>query len=200
MEGLEKILNRIIDDSKAKVDELIAKANAEAKDITDAMKEKVEEKCSEILSQTSSEKKIIEERTIASKEHKLKQMKLTTRREAIDETLRLAKEKISTLPDKDYMDLLSKAFDKYLRKDATSDKVSLLFGEKDLKRVPKDLVDTFVKKASEKGMTLSVSDKAANISNGFILDYGDILENCSFDAMIDQNKDELEDSIKKILF
>lgn len=200
MEGLDRILNRIQSDSKAKATEIIDKANADAKEITDAMKAKVDAKVSEILSKIDQDKKNIEERTIASKEHKLKQMKLTTRREAIDETLRLAREKINNLSDKDYEELLLKAFDKYVVKNDGRDTVKLCFGEKDIKRLSKDIKDTFVKKASEKGIKMTVSDTPVKIDNGFILDFGDILENCSFDAMIDQNKEMLEDIVKKILF
>lgn len=200
MEGLEKILNRIVSDSQAKVDELIANANVEAKGISDDMKKKVDIKCEEILSQISSDKKNIEERTEASKEHKSMQMKLVVKREVIDETLKFAKEKINNLSDKDYENLLMKVFDKYLQNGCAYDTVKICFGERDLKKLSKDVIDSFIKKASEKGLKMTLSDTPVRINNGFILDFGDVLENCSFDAMIEQNKDKFEDIAKKILF
>lgn len=198
MDGLNKILSRITDDSKIKVDEILAKAKAEANEITLSMKEKVKNECDEITKKTEKEKANILERAEGSKEHKQKQVKLVARREALDEILVSAREKLNTLSEKEYSELLIRAFDKYATKNDDTE-VKLCFG-KDKGKISKETKDMLLKKATEKGIKMTLSDKEVNIANGFMLDYGDILENCSFDAMIDQNKEVLEDKINKILF
>lgn len=198
MDGLNKILSRITDDSKLKVDEILAKAKAEANEITLNMKEKAKKECDEIIKKMEQERANILERAEGSKEHKQKQVKLVARREALDEVLSRAKEKMNTLSEKEYSELLIRAFDKYATKNNDAE-VKLCFG-KDKDKISKEVKDTLLKKATEKGIKMTLSDKEVNISNGFMLDYGDILENCSFDAMIDQNKEVLEDKINKILF
>ena len=70
----------------------------------------------------------------------------------------------------------------------------------DLKRIPQDVIDGFVKSAEDKGAKLTVSSEAAEIKNGFVLDFGGIEENCTFDALIDQNIEELQDKVKSLLF
>lgn len=201
MEGLEKILGRIKDESDAKINDLLAKANADASVILREAREKADLQCAEIEKRTDAEIINIKERTVASKELKSKQVKLVARREAIDDTLLYVKEKIGALSIKEYGDLLSKVFDKFVTKEKVKEQnVKLCFGEKDLKNLSKDVIDGLLKNAKDKGINMTLSDKAANIKNGFLLDYGDILENCSFDAMIDQNKEVFEDKINKVLF
>ena len=57
-----------------------------------------------------------------------------------------------------------------------------------------------MKKAKEAGADLKISEEAAEIKNGFVLDFGGIEENCTFDALIDQNIEELQDKVKSLLF
>ena len=47
---------------------------------------------------------------------------------------------------------------------------------------------------------LKVSSEPKNIDGGFILAYGDIEINCSFDALISEKIDVIKDTLNKIIF
>ena len=57
-----------------------------------------------------------------------------------------------------------------------------------------------VEAASSKGAELTFPDKTDDIKNGFILRYGLIEINCSFDSIIDENREELKEKVNAILF
>ena len=72
--------------------------------------------------------------------------------------------------------------------------------ENDLKRLPADF-ETDIRSSAEKlGGTLEISKKPADISDGFILSYGLISENCSFRAIIESERDEVRDTAAAKLF
>ena len=55
-------------------------------------------------------------------------------------------------------------------------------------------------KSVAKDADLKISETPANIKNGFVLSYGDVEENCSFDALIEASKETLQDKIGQMLF
>ena len=135
-------------------------------------------------------------RSNASAELKTKQILLTGKQELLNDTIGMAKEKLSNLSDQEYVDFIKKLFSKHV----PSEDAVLKLNAADLKRIPQDVIDGFVKSAEDKGAKLTVSSEAAEIKNGFVLDFGGIEENCTFDALIDQNIEELQDKVKSLLF
>ena len=104
--------------------------------------------------------------------------------------------RLNSLSDEEYAEFITGLFAKHVpNKDAV-----LKLNAADMKRIPKEVLDGFVKKAEEAGAKLTVSGEAAGIKNGFVLDFGEIEENCTFDALIDQNIEELQDKVKSLLF
>ena len=45
-----------------------------------------------------------------------------------------------------------------------------------------------------------MSGESKNITNGFVLVYGGIEENCTIDALFDARRDELSDIVQRLLF
>lgn len=75
----------------------------------------------------------------------------------------------------------------------------LLLNDKDLRRLPADF-ERRLNEALEQGKRLTVSQRAAAIDGGFLLQYQDIEMNCSFSALLDARREELEDLVNRILF
>ena len=76
----------------------------------------------------------------------------------------------------------------------------ICFSKKDLDRIPSDFEAKASDIAKEKGGSLTVDKEPADIADGFILKYGDIEENCTFDAIFEAKRDELRDLVNKNLF
>ena len=67
-----------------------------------------------------------------------------------------------------------------------------------IKALPKNFVDS-VNNAFKRGYKIALGD-SADIDSGFILVYGDIDINCSFDAIAAEKRDELRDALNGLLF
>ncbi|MBQ6412391.1 MAG: Archaeal/vacuolar-type H+-ATPase subunit E [Ruminococcus sp.] len=122
-----------------------------------------------------------------------KRVLLSTKQHIISQMLQNGLENAKHLPDDEYFSLILQMIGKYsLPQDGT-----ILFGEKDLKRLPADFASKFNDAAKGK---IALSDKAAAIDAGFILQYGGIEENCSFDAIFASEAENLSDRAGRLLF
>ena len=196
MNGLDKLVARISGESDAQIKAIIDEANAKAAEIKADSDKKMKAECERIEKKAQTEVETIEMRSKASAELKTKQILLTGKQELLNDTIGMAKEKLSNLSDQEYVDFIKKLFSKHV----PSEDAVLKLNAADLKRIPQDVIDGFVKSAEDKGAKLTVSSEAAEIKNGFVLDFGGIEENCTFDALIDQNIEELQDNVKSLLF
>ena len=75
-----------------------------------------------------------------------------------------------------------------------------MLSDRDLKRLGNDTFDKLKKIAEQNGAKLMISDKPADIKDGFILNYGGAEDNCTIEALMEQNMDDLLDKVKDILF
>ena len=87
-----------------------------------------------------------------------------------------------------------------LNKFALAENGEVIFSVKDLERMPDGFAEEIQKIAAAKGGTLALSKESRQIEGGFVLVYGGIEENCTFRALFDSQKDELQDKVQKILF
>ena len=196
MNGLDKLVARISGESDAQIKAIIDEANSKAAEIKADSDKKMKAECERIEKKAQTEVETIEMRSKASAELKTKQILLTGKQELLNDTIGMAKEKLSSLSNQEYVDFIKKLFSKHV----PSEDAVLKLNAADLKRIPQDVIDGFVKSAEDKGAKLTVSSEAAEIKNGFVLDFGGIEENCTFDALIDQNIEELQDKVKSLLF
>ena len=196
MNGLDKLVDRITGEADGQIKSIIAEAEAKAAEIKGESEKRMNAECERIGKKAQSEVETIESRAKASAELKTKQILLAGKQELLNDTIALAKEKLASLSDQEYTDFIAKLFDKHI---PAQDAV-LKLNAADLKRIPKDVLDGFAQKAKAAGAELKISDEAADIKNGFVLDFGGIEENCTFDALIDQNIEELQDKVKSLLF
>jgi V/A-type H+-transporting ATPase subunit E len=76
----------------------------------------------------------------------------------------------------------------------------IIMTEKDLKRLPENFEAKIQEIAEEKKGSLKLSEKTAEIGNGFILRYGGVDENCSFRALFDDRMNDLQDAVHRTLW
>ena len=69
---------------------------------------------------------------------------------------------------------------------------------KDLQRLPADF-EAKVNAALKDG-TIEVSKEAANVNDGFVLSYGDVEVNCTFGALLSEQRDTIKDKIYQLIF
>ena len=77
----------------------------------------------------------------------------------------------------------------------------ILFSAADRRRLPEDFDNKLKIALSEKPEAiLTLSEDVTDLNGGFLLIYGDIEENCSFDALFFAAKETLQDKVNSLLF
>ena len=194
MTGLEKIIGKIERDSADKCRSMIADANTKAERIRKAAEDECEKVNEAVLAEIRIEGERATELAESAANQKSRQTLLAAKIEAINEALAQASKAIKNLPAEEYFAALTAL----AVSNAMSGSGVMRLSAGDLDRLP----DGFEKNINSKlnGRSISVSDKPADISDGFILVYGDIEINCTVDALIDEKRDELKEKICSIIF
>ena len=84
-----------------------------------------------------------------------------------------------------------------IEKSASNLEGEVLLSSNDLTKRNTDLFSNGIK---QKGFKLTLMDKPADIKSGFVLRFGDIEINSSFEAIANEKREQLEDTVKDILF
>ena len=195
MTGLEKIIEKIAEDSaeeckmilseaKAQADKIVADARSEARkkanDITDKAKAQADNKLA--VSKSGAE-------SITRNRY------LSVKNAVVNDIISAAYEEIEKMSDEDYFDLLYKI----CLKNVETGECVMRLNEKDLKRMPRDFEDRINGAVFEKA-AVQVSRKPYDIENGFVLIYDDFEINCTLRTVFDSEMDKLKDILSRELF
>ncbi|MCR5527037.1 MAG: V-type ATP synthase subunit E [Lachnospiraceae bacterium] len=197
MAGLDKIISQIKAESDAaaeavkaeaqkNADSMIAKAKKEAEDEAEKIRANGEISVKNAVSRAHSQADLHKRQAILAEKQKL-----------ISTMFDKADSYIKKMPEDAYFKLLSDMVKRYAVEGKTGE---LLLSKKDHSRIPSGFPQEVKLAADSKNGKLTISDKFANIDGGFILSYGGVEENCSFDALINDARDSLQDDIQKLLF
>lgn len=194
MSGLDKIIEEIKREAEAESQQILSKAADEVEAINaEAMKEKAAI-LSDYDKKLKKELALIEERTKSTIELNERQMLLNKKQELIEMVLVKARETLVELPEDKYFGLLLNI----AKENVLKGKGKILFSKRDKERIPASFEDEL--NASIKDGEIKVSDETRKIDGGFILVYGGIEENCSFDAIFRTERENLQDIVQKELF
>ncbi len=196
MPGLDDILNNIRSQQKLTEENILNAARSKAYRILAEGQQKAEEAFKEHTAKVQERYEQGFVNACNSIDAANRRKLLACRVECIDQVIDRVLEKLCSLPDKDYFDALLRLAEKNIR----SGNGVMMLGKKDLERVPADLAAKLSQAAEKKGGTLVLSDEPADINSGFMLQYGLITENCSFEAIIEAEKESIRDTIANELF
>lgn len=197
MSNLEKILKHIEDNANNNAKKLIENANAAAdKTIKDAQAQ-ADLKYAQRLEQAKADAKAYISFAEASSALKKRQIVLDSKQQIIKDLINQAKNHIVSLPENEYFEIILKMVKKY----CMGKSGQIIFSEQDKKRMPKNFEKSINEAISDKkGANLELSNEVRAIDGGFVLNYGDIEQNCSFDALFADKYDLLQDEVYKLLF
>jgi V/A-type H+-transporting ATPase subunit E len=197
MTGLEKILKAIEEDAEANAKTVLDQANRKADEILSAARAEAGKKCAQIAEKSDEDLKAVISRAESAVALQEKKIILEAKQQIISNVLDSARKSLKALSDSEYIDIILKMVKKY----AHNKSGEILFSAFDIKRLPKNFDDKLKQALSEKSSAvLTVSGKPAAIDGGFLLIYGDIEENCSFDALFSAARENLQDQVNSLLF
>jgi V/A-type H+-transporting ATPase subunit E len=198
MTGTEKIKAKILEDAKNKAFEIEEQARQEARSITDQALKEAEIKKAEILKKAEAEGQEVYRRLISVAGLEARKEILKAKQDMVEEAFAKAVEKITGLPDTDYQKMLEE-----MVAGAASDGTGeILLSERDIKRVDKNFADNInrhVKTAGKNG-ELVLSNENIQTAGGFVLRYGDMEINGTFEIVFDMLRPQIENDVVNILF
>ncbi|WRS26294.1 V-type ATP synthase subunit E [Oscillospiraceae bacterium MB08-C2-2] len=190
MTGLEKIVAQIADEAKASSENALAQAQAQADAVYAEGKEKAEQQRAAFQAGLDAEIELVLSRGHSAAKLQERKLLLQAKQETIGEMLEAARKQLCLLPEDEYFSALLKLAEKSARPQAGE----ILFSQKDLQRLPA----SFRQKLGE--YSLSVSESTRELDGGFVLLYDGIEENCSFESLFAEKKENLQDKVCSLLF
>ncbi len=197
-EGADRIIQRVQDDAQAKAEQIKAEAQEKANAIEEDARQKAERRKAHILEQarkTATEQK---GRIIGVAQLETRKSLLAAKQEMISEAFDKALDELVNLDDQEYL----KVVRDLLLNMAETGSETVIFSEQDRKRITDDFwkeINEALSKQGKKG-ELKLSEETRNIKGGFILQVSGVEMNCSFEALLDMKRDELEPEIARLLF
>lgn len=194
MDGIEKITAKIAADAQAEIDRLTAEAKAEADAITAAAAAKAQAITAELTAQGERAAAEREERMTSVAHLDARNASLAAKQTMLDKAFELALNKLCSLEDGAYVELLAKL----LVKASRTGKELVAFNQADRDRVGK----AAVARANEliSGGSLTLAEGARNIQGGFILVDGRIETNCAFETLVRLERSNMAGEVAKTLF
>ncbi len=193
MTGLEKIVQQIQSEAQQAADAVIAQANAEAADIIQKAKEEGTAQIASIEAQSKTDADNVLSAAKSAAALQIRRAVLEAKQEIIGKVIETTQKSIYGLPDDEYFALILKMVKKY----ALPERGEILFSASDLKRLPTDFS---AKIAEAVPAELTVSKETRKIDGGFVLIYGGVEENCSFEALFYAARENLQDKVQELLF
>ncbi len=190
MAEIQQITDYILSKAKNEGEELLARAGNEYDMLLEQAAVQAQDVRAQIISKARSEASDIERRAISALAQKKSALILELKNSAIADVIRMAKDEILNMPDKDYADFIIRI----LKCNATGQKGTIAFNEKDTSRLSTELANTLEE------YLLTIDSTPADISGGFVLKYGSILINCSLDALFKEKEEQFVDYISKAIF
>lgn len=198
MTGTEKIKAKILEDAENKAYQIEEQARQEAQSITGQALKEAEMKRAEILKKAEAEGQETYRRLISVAGLEARKELLKAKQDMVEEAFTKAIEKITGLPDAEYQKMLEE-----MVAGAASDGAGeILLSERDGKRVDGNFVENINRclKTAGKNGTVRLSDEKIQTEGGFVLRYGEMEINGTFEIVFDMLRPEIEGDVVNILF
>ena len=227
MNGIEKITAKIAADTEAEIAQLTAQTDEKVRSIGEAAKAQADKESADTLARGRKAADERLERLKSAAQMETRKLALGAKQEVLGEAFDLALEKLCSLPDPEYIELLTR-----LAVEASSTgREQLVFSPKDRARIGKQVVvaanDAMVKGVAPEltgsitdtkvgaflgkvvnsttamvtgtGM-LTLSEETRPIKGGFIMVDGDVEINCAFETLVRLQREKLEKDVANLLF
>ncbi len=193
MNGIEKITQRIDEETQAEIDRILGKAREEAAQITADYKARADAEAAGLTARNEKSAAEQEERLVSVAQMEARKVTLAAKQEMVEKAYQLALEKLCAMSDEQYIsvsaDLLAQA--------APDGCGEVIFAPAERERVGA----AAVAKANEqlKG-ELVLAEETRPLNGGFILKNGNVEVNCTFDTLVRLQKAETAGAVAKHLF
>ena len=226
MEGIEKITARIAQDAQAEISRLTAETEEKVQAVLTNAAAQAQQEANEIVEKGRMAASERLERLSSAAQMERRKLELAAKQEVLGEAFALALEKLCTLPEQEYIALLTRL----ALEASSSGKEQLILSQKDRAAVGKQVVmavnDALVKErapslpeevtrskvgafvdklvhnttAAVTGTGLTLSEETRDLKGGFIMVDGDVEINCAFETLVRLQREQMEKKVADALF
>lgn len=190
MTGLENIIGQIKNEAEANAAERLRRAEAEVKSRIDAANAESVRMAREAEAEANRRAEAYTARMAAADSLEFSRRVLLRKQEIIREALENAKAELVNTDTGEYFEFLTALLEIY-RQEPDGE---IILAKPDAESMTEDFA------AVLKKYGLTVSARTLDVRGGFILVYGSIEVNCTFDALFDAYGEELSDMLNSFLF
>lgn len=196
MSGLDKMTQQILQEAQEQADQLLIDAKEDAQKAVEQARQECE--VWEQKAHVSLEKELDEFRARAASSRDLERRRavLEAKQEIIADMIEKTCERMRQAGVEEYFETLRRMFEKFCH----GEDGQMYLSAEDLARVPQEFRDLVENIAAEKGGSIELQDVPGRIPDGFLLVYGGIEENCTFEAVIESDRSRLQDQVNKMLW
>ena len=195
MDGIEKITGRINEDVQREIDAMTADARREAGEIAARYREQADRESAEIVERGRRAADERVERLASVAQLEARKLELAAKQEMLQKAFDKALERLLTLPEEQYIVLLSELAVKAAR----TGREQVILSQKDRTRYGKQAVTAANEKLGDKGH-LTLSQESRPIKGGLILSDGDVEVNGTFETLVRLQRGALDREVAKVLF
>lgn len=192
MTGTQKIVERILEEARQAGDASLAEAERKAGELLADTERQAAEEAAAMQTDAARRADQIRHAAESAATLSIRNALLRQRREELDKTLSETLAYLNGLPDPAYFDGLFSLIRRY----AQAGEGLLWLNETDRGRLPADFSD----RLKQAGISLQLADAARPMDGGCVLQYGDIEVNLSFSALLEEQRELLEDRIRRELW
>jgi len=195
---LEKILEKIVQDSKEEITKILDEAKSRASQIIEEGKREAEKVAGELTREGEENARKVKEIIVTLASLESRKRILGEKQRILGELYLEVEKRIRNLNGRDYRELVKKIM---LESCQTGEEL-VVIGENDRKRIDQELIESVnaeLVKAGKKGK-LKLSPEPASIPDGFILKLGKIEINNSWENILRSLRENTEDEVIKLLF
>lgn len=183
MSNLDNLIQKIKMDAQSQADQIQKEADKKKEEIVNGQVKLALEEKSKIIEKAEKDAEVIKSRILSNADLKVRDEVLKAKQEVIDKVFLLAKEKLTSLDDKEYSEFIKNQINTL---DLTGDEIVIVPENR------RDLVNNL-------GLNLKVSEEET-INSGFAVVNKNVKLNFSFETLIDFLREDLETKIAQVLF
>lgn len=195
MSGLDTMIQTIRDEAMAEAQAVLDQARSSAARLLEEARAETDGECEKLIEEGRRKAAEIPQRAEAAAVMERRNALLEKKQALLDQTVRAAQEAVLQLPEAEYFDFLIRL----AQASAEPGHGVMILSRRDLARCPSDF-HVALNRALPDGAALDISSNARPIEGGFILQYGDIEQNCSLSAIFDENREKILDAAHEALF
>lgn len=197
MDGIEKITGRIAADTEAEIASIQAEARRQADEITARYEAQAKREAEEIAARGRRSAEERQARLASVAQLDARKLELAAKQEMLAKAYDRAMERLTSLPDGEYVGLLAGLAGLAAEASSTG-REEVILSQKDRARYGKQVVTQANERLGDGHLTLSVQTRP--IRGGLILSDGDVEVNCTFETLVRLLRGEMDRTVVEVLF